>query len=151
MIQNKKTTHQTTGMTVAPVLPRDSSVSLIESQALSHQLHLPQIEWWDSFHGKNGDILPPIRGETRKTKKTPFNRPLYNSKVVETHWTGTHPEQPLPTGYKPGFRMHSWRCRGITRVCCNFVGCPSFRKSGKLRKLIWQENHDQQKGYPPWK
>ena len=65
-------------MTVAPVLPRDSSVSLIESQALSHQFHLPQIGWWDVLifgrgflSWKNGDILPPIRGETRKTGKTP--------------------------------------------------------------------------------
>ena len=38
------------------------------------------------------------------------------SKVVSTHWTGTHPKQPLPTGYKP----FGVRYRGLLQFSLKF-------------------------------
>ena len=55
-----------------------------------------------------------------------FLQASFLSKVVSTHRTGTHPEQPLPTGYKGiPFIVGEW---GIAErvcdigVCCNFLG-----------------------------
>ena len=47
------------------------------------------------------------------------------SKVVSTHLTGTHPEQPLPTSYNgiPFIVGFAGDCLGCALgVCCNFLG-----------------------------
>ena len=46
------------------------------------------------------------------------------SKVVSTHRTGTHPKQPLPTGYNGiPFIVGQGDCLGCALgVCCNFLG-----------------------------
>ena len=50
-------------------------------------------------------------------------------KVVSTHRTGTHPEQPLPTGYKGiPFIIGYGDCLGCALgVCCNFLGLTPWK------------------------
>ena len=53
-----------------------------------------------------------------------FSKNSQQSKVVSTHRTGTHPKQPLPTGYKGiPFIIGYGDCLGCALgVCCNFLG-----------------------------
>ena len=60
---------------------------------------------------------------TRKLTRWKKNT-IFNSKVVSTHRTGTHPEnQPLPTGYNSGIPIHNWRTGGISPGVCEPSGC----------------------------
>ena len=58
-------------------------------------------------------------------------------KVVSTHRTGTHPEQPEPTGYNGipfivGQGDWLWCALG---VCCNFLGNEEFRDKVMIRMI----------------
>ena len=65
---------------------------------------------------------------------------VLQSKVVSTHRTGTHPEQPLPTGYNGiPFIVGQGDCLGCALgVCCNFLGYRyvSFREGSLTFFLV---------------
>ena len=68
------------------------------------------------------------------------------SKVVSTHRTGTHPEQPLPTGYNGiPFIVGQGIAWGVLYVCCNFLGC-RFVKIDFHHFCLWDPEWC--RGYP---
>ena len=66
------------------------------------------------------------------------SHPKNLSKVVATHRTGTHPEQPLPTGYKRG-SFHS--LGGMSGVCSR--GVLHLKFDGKLFSPSFEKFHAQ--------
>ena len=71
------------------------------------------------------------------TKKTWIWLEECNCLRLFQHTLGTHPEQPLPTGYKGiPFIVGYGDCPGcVLRVCCNFLGNRNSKKNLHPRKL----------------
>ena len=84
----------------------------------------------DTLPETHNEFTPANRRAPKRNEKvfqpSIFRCKLSVSKVVSTHPTGTHPEQPLPTGYNGipfivGERGIAERVCDIG-VCCNFLG-----------------------------